>query len=45
MGVNSSDVYYVNQDKRQAHKAELKGGAKIAAASLRNNHGEKLTAK
>jgi|TARA_B110000285_G_C15044255_1_gene573428 hypothetical protein len=31
MGVRSSDIYYVNQDKKTAQMAALKGGATVMA--------------
>jgi hypothetical protein len=31
MGVNSSNVYYINEDKKNARLAALKGGAHIMA--------------
>lgn len=45
MGVKSSDVYYINYDKKVAQVAALKGGAQIMAQDLRAKHGEKLSAK
>ena len=30
-GIHASNVYYINQDKKDAHKAALKGGSHIVA--------------
>ena len=35
MGIRSSDVYYINQDKKNAQMAALKGGAQVMAQDLR----------
>lgn len=39
-GVNSSDVYYINYDKKQKEIADRKGGARILANDLRAKHSE-----
>lgn len=39
-GVNSSDVYYINYDKKQKEIADRKGGARILANDLRVKHSE-----
>jgi hypothetical protein len=40
VGVNSSDVYYVNHDKKQDQIKNLKGGSKLLGAELHNRHVE-----
>ena len=37
-GISASDVYYVNQDKKDQAKAALRGASKDVAADLRNKH-------
>ena len=46
IGVNSSDIYYVNADKKAAQINSLRGGAKIVAQELFVKHqAEKNAAK
>ena len=40
VGINSSDVYYVNHDKKEKQIAQLKGGSKIVAADLNNKYSD-----
>ena len=37
-GMKASDVYYINEDKKAAKMASLKGGAKTVAEDLRRKH-------
>ena len=45
MGIRSSDVYYINQDKKNAQMAALKGGAQVMAQDLRSQYNAKMAAK
>ena len=45
MGIRSSDVYYINQDKKNAQMAALKGGAQVMAQDLRAQYNAKMAAK
>ena len=38
VGVKSSDVYYVNDDKVEMHKKSLRGGAREFANKLNEEH-------
>lgn len=37
-GINSSNVYYVNQDRKDQARAALKGSGKDMAQALRDSH-------
>lgn len=37
-GFKSSDIYYINEDKKAAALAALKGGARSVAEKLRSDH-------
>lgn len=38
IGIRSSDIYYINEDKKAAATAALKGGARAVADKLRSDH-------
>lgn len=42
-GINSSDVYYVNYDKKQDQIKNAKGGSRHLGAELHKQHVEQLT--
>jgi len=44
-GIKASDIYYINEDRKAAASAALKGGAKAVAEQLRQDHVRMLEEK
>ena len=42
VGIKSSDVYYVNDDKVERHKQSLRGGAREVAIKLNEEHQNRI---
>ena len=44
-GIKASDIYYINEDRKAAASAALKGGAREVAEKLRADHAKMLEDK